>query len=559
MADTANRTTIPQLLGFLSRETRGSRLRIVVPSVAAGLARGALLAAFNAAAAQAGNGGGLNLKLAGGFVAALVIYLASAYLSAVLSDDLVRTLLHRLRLRICGKLIHAPLRLVEAQDPGKIFTLIGHESERLASVAKDFLIAFQAAVVLAVALAYLAWLSPASFVIATLTIAAGAATYYWHENKAKQAYARAREKEAEYFDTMYDLLHGFRDLKLDRVQQDEIMTHLKSVSEEFRALGAASARRYQISELVSHAFTFSLIAIIVFLIPLFLPSGAATTYQLLATVLYLLAPVEQMVAAVPFFSKGAVALGNIGHLEKTLFAELPDGTAREEAPALFDRIELSNAHFEFRSNTVEENFDLGPLDLTLKRGEILLICGGNGAGKTTLLKLLAGLYHPDAGQVLVDGKPMEGARHAGYRELFAVIFSDPYLMRRLYGLNDLNPDTVKALLKELELDRKTRLTGRQFTSTRLSAGQRKRLAYAINRLRDRQVYIFDEFAADQDPQFRQYFYTVLLPRLKAQGKTVVAVTHDERWFGAGDRLVKLDYGRIVAVEAPQRSAEAKTA
>ena len=127
MAETAQRSTIPQLLGFLNRETRGSRLRIIVPSVAAGLARGALLAAFNAAAAQAGSGGGLNLKLAGGFAAALVVYLASAYLSAVLSDNLVRRLLHRLRLRICGKLIHAPLRLVEAQDPGKIFTLIGHK------------------------------------------------------------------------------------------------------------------------------------------------------------------------------------------------------------------------------------------------------------------------------------------------------------------------------------------------------------------------------------------------------------------------------------------------
>jgi len=109
---------------------------------------------------------------------------------------------------------------------------------------------------------------------------------------------------------------------------------------------------------------------------------------------------------------------------------------------------------------------------------------------------------------------------------------------------------VKALLSERELDRKTTLQDGRFSSTRLSAGQRKRLAYAINRLRDRQVYIFDEFAADQDPQFRQYFYTVLLPRLKAHGKTVVAVTHDERWFGAGDRLVKLEYGRIVDIEAP---------
>ncbi|MBV9550440.1 MAG: ATP-binding cassette domain-containing protein [Alphaproteobacteria bacterium] len=188
------------------------------------------------------------------------------------------------------------------------------------------------------------------------------------------------------------------------------------------------------------------------------------------------------------------------------------------------------------------------MDLTLRRGEILLICGGNGAGKTTLLKLLAGLYQPVSGQVELDGQPIHGVRNAAYRELFAVIFSDPYLMRRLYNLSDLNPETVRTLLVELGLDRKTSLQDGRFSTTRLSTGQRKRLAYAINRLRDRQIYIFDEFAADQDPQFRKYFYTVLLPGLKAQGKTVIAVSHDERWFGAGDRLVKLDCGKIVAVE-----------
>jgi putative ATP-binding cassette transporter len=550
--DAGNRTSIPALLGFLNRETRNARLRIVVPSVVAGLSRGGLLWAFNEAAAGAGKLP--DPRLIAAFAAALIVYLAAAYLSAVAGDRLVRDLLHRLRLRICGKLIHAPLRLVEAQDPGKIFTLIGHESERLASVAKDFIITFQAGIVLAVALAYLTWLSPLSLGFAAITIVTGAATYWWHEQKAKQRYRQAREKEVEYFDTMYDLLHGFRDLKLDRAQQKEIMGHLRDVSEQFRGLSAAASQLYRTSELVSHAFTFGLIAVIVFLLPLLAPEGAGNTYRLLATVLYLLAPVEQMISSVPAFSQGAVALGNIGRLEEAVGAESGrEVHPHDEAPALFERIDLRQVRFEFRSAFADESFDLGPVDLTLKRGEILLVCGGNGAGKTTLLKLIAGLYQPASGEVLLDGSPMQGLRNAGYRELFAVIFSDPYLMQRLYGVSDLDPAMVKALLTELELDRKTSLRDGRFSSTRLSAGQRKRLAYAISRLRDRQIYIFDEFAADQDPQFRKYFYTVLLPGLKRQGKTVVAVTHDERWFGAGDRLVKLEYGKIVPVEASARA------
>jgi putative pyoverdin transport system ATP-binding/permease protein len=556
----ADKASIPELLGFLGRETRGSRMRIIVPTVAAGLSRGALLWVFTKAATEAGHRQGLNLMLVGAFAAALLVYLVAAYISAISSDQLVRTLLNRLRLRICGKLIHAPLRLVEAQDPGKVFTLIGHESERLASVAKDFIITFQAGIVLAGALAYLAWNSPASFAIATLTILAGATTYYWHEHKAKLRYRQAREKEVEYFDTMYDLLHGFRDLKLDRAQQDEIMAHLNTVSEEFRGLGAASARLYQVSELVSQAFTFGLIAVIVFLLPILVPGDAASTFTLLTIVLYLLAPVEQMISSMPVFSQGAVALANISRLEEAVGTEiLREKGTQEQTPFLFERIDLSQVRFEFRSASADESFDLGPLDLSLRRGEILLIYGGNGAGKTTLLKLIAGLYHPASGAVLLDGRPVEGLRSAGYRELFAVVFSDPYLMQRLYGLGELDPEMVKALLTELELDRKTTLRDRRFSSTRLSAGQRKRLAYAISRLRDRQIYIFDEFAADQDPQFRTYFYTVLLPRLKQQGKTVVAVTHDERWFGAGDRLVKLEYGKIVDMEALAPQAQVQSA
>ena len=249
------------------------------------------------------------------FAAALAVYLVSAYLSAISRDQLVRDLLHRLRLRICGKLIHAPLRLIEDQDAGKIFTLIGHESERLASVAKDFIVTFQAGIVLVVALVYLTWLSPPSFAFATITIAIGAATYYWHENKAKMRYRQAREKEVEYFDTMYDLLHGFRDLKLDRRQQGEIMTHLETVSAEFGSLSAASAKLYQISELVSQAFSFILIAVIVFLLPLIFPASAGSTYQLLATVLHFGAGAGR---ADDFLGAGlrkAVALGNITRLE----------------------------------------------------------------------------------------------------------------------------------------------------------------------------------------------------------------------------------------------------
>jgi putative ATP-binding cassette transporter len=270
----------------------------------------------------------------------------------------------------------------------------------------------------------------------------------------------------------------------------------------------------------------------------------------------MLGPVEQMVSSVPSFSQGAVALGNIDRLERAVSSG-PSPIATKESPispTSFERILFSNVHFEFRGASADESFDLGPIDLELRRGETLFICGGNGAGKTTLLKLIAGLYQPAKGRVLLDGREISGLRYEGYRELFGAVFSDGYLMRRLYGLPNLDPQQVRELLVQLQLNKKTRLDDGAFTATRLSTGQRKRLVYAISKLRDRQIYLFDEFAADQDPAFRQFFYTVLLPDLKKQGKTVVAVTHDDRWFDAGDRLVKLECGKIVTAETPPSPA-----
>ena len=58
------------------------------------------------------------------------------------------------------------------------------------------------------------------------------------------------------------------------------------------------------------------------------------------------------------------------------------------------------------------------------------------------------------------------------------------------------------------------------------------------------IYVFDGWAADQGPHFREYFYETLLPGFKKQGKTVIAVTHDDRYFHVADRVIKLEYGQI---------------
>jgi len=188
---------------------------------------------------------------------------------------------------------------------------------------------------------------------------------------------------------------------------------------------------------------------------------------------------------------------------------------------------------------------VGPLSTRIRRGETIFIVGGNGCGKTTALKLLTGLYYPGSGTIRVDRELLTRGNVQNYRELFSTVFAQFHLFDRLYGLEKADPEQVKALLVEMELAGKTRFEGGRFTDLSLSTGQRKRLALVVALLEDKEILVFDEWAADQDPHFRKYFYEVVLKRLKEQGKTVLAVTHDERFWKLADRIVKMEYGSIV--------------
>jgi len=175
-------------------------------------------------------------------------------------------------------------------------------------------------------------------------------------------------------------------------------------------------------------------------------------------------------------------------------------------------------------------------------------CGRNGSGKTTFLKLLTGLYKPQKGEIEENERVVPFNSNQIYRESFAAVFSDFHLFQKLHGLHQTNPGKTAELLALFQLDYKTKRIGDSFSNLDLSTGQRKRLALIVSLLEDKPVYIFDEWAADQDPHFREYFYLELLPRLKRQGKTIVAVTHDDRYFDCCDRILWFQDDGIVETE-----------
>lgn len=165
--------------------------------------------------------------------------------------------------------------------------------------------------------------------------------------------------------------------------------------------------------------------------------------------------------------------------------------------------------------------------------------------------LLIGLYMPEQGGIRWNGDVVNEGNRDDYLQNFSVIFSDFYLFDELYGVdNENNNGMIDDYLQRLHLHHKVRIENGRFSSVNLSQGQRKRLALLVAYLEDRPFYVFDEWAADQDPEFKHLFYTELLPALKARGKTVLIISHDDRYFYLADRCIKLEEGRVVAMEKP---------
>ncbi|MBB5360913.1 putative ATP-binding cassette transporter [Rhodanobacter sp. ANJX3] len=266
--------------------------------------------------------------------------------------------------------------------------------------------------------------------------------------------------------------------------------------------------------------------------------------------LFLMGPIAFVTQMAQQVATGMASVRHLNRLGLILETSIttPVASASELLNDCWEQLVLQGVRYVHPSSA-SDGYELGPLDLTIRRGETLFLVGGNGGGKSTLLLLLCGLLTPTAGQILIDGVPVRN-NIAAYRRLFAGVFGDFHLFADV--VNDqghsVDDDTVAAWLHALMLGDKVSSSQGRLSELSLSTGQRKRLALLQTQAQDRTIYFFDEWAADQDAHFRNHFYRSILPTMKRMGKTLIVISHDDRYFDAADRVVKLDSGRIVATD-----------
>jgi putative pyoverdin transport system ATP-binding/permease protein len=539
-----------RLISFLMRNSRGTMVLMVCAGTLAGLFSAGVIALVSRALSHQQGSALLMLAFAGLVLGRIVSTTAAQLLLVRFSQGTILDL----SLTLCEKVLSAPLRTLERRGAAQLHaTLTDDVSSVTWAVQCLPQLAMNGAVLLGCG-AYLLWLSWLMFAGAVVVTVLGAFVYHFLYERAFVEIRASRDARSRLFGHFRSLTSGIKELMMHRARRRALLDEeIAPAASEYRRSNLAATTHYALADAWMQILYYGLLGLMIFAFPLIAqPTPEALTGYAFA-MLYMMAPLWAIFGALPAVARGHVALEKIEELGISLgsaAAESTSGIPAAPGPrASAPRIELRGALFHYDGVGDERSFTLGPLDFVLEPGEMVFVIGGNGSGKSTFAKVLTGLYTPHRGEVLIDGHAVQ-SQQAAYRENFSVVFSDCFLFDKLLGLDAPGIEaTAASYLERVRLERKVTLRNRELSTTDLSQGQRKRLALVTAWLEDRPIYVFDEWAADQDPEFKDVFYTQLLPELRARGKSIVVITHDDRYFGLGDRRVKLEDGRVVHIDA----------
>jgi putative pyoverdin transport system ATP-binding/permease protein len=547
------------LLTFLRTESPTSWRLILILGSLAGITNAVLLAIINSGADVSGIDKPYRAATPDVlflFAVAMVVFVFSKRYSLVLSTELLESMIMKARVRVCDKLRKSELITVENLDKSAAFSRISQDTNVVSQSAFIIISAAQELVMLICTFVYLFFLSLAAFLITLGGSAMALYVYSTHAKTVQDVLAAAGKNETRLFSLLGHMLYGFKEVRLNELKSAALFRSFEEIADETRDSKTKVGVMFVTTMMFSQVYFYLLLAAVVFILPLYIPTYSAVIVKTTSTILFIVGPINLMVSAAPTLARADLALKNLYLLEQSLdqaAGGVEDGGALPAGSfAEFQKITLRDVSFSYKDPQGAPTFTVGPLRLPIRRGELIFLVGGNGSGKSTILKLIVGLYAPSDGHIEIDGRRVDATNIRAYRSLFSAIFVDFHLFDRLYGLEDVEPARVDELIRGMELVDKVHFVEGHFSTLDLSTGQRKRLALIETLLEDREICVFDEWAADQDQHFRQRFYEVILPGLKAAGKTLLVVSHDDRYWRVADRLIKLELGRIVSDGPPPR-------
>ena len=482
------------------------------------------------------------------FVVLCVLVPVSKVASEMTLNWLGQATVFELRERLSRQILNAPLRELEKIGSHRLLAALTSDVLSIANSLQAVpMFCINLAIVIG-CLLFMGWLSPTVLLFVLGFLVIGVVSYQWAIGRAMGYMRVAREHEDTLYKQFRALTDGSKELKLHRRRRLSFLSSfLDRTSEALRHSNVRGNAVLSIAGSWGQMFFFAVIGAMIFAVPLLSKVNTATLTGSTLAVLFLMGPFAQLLNVFGVLGRASVGLRKIEELGLSLSRSSEnDVSIALDVEFKFERLELIDVTHSYQRENEAHDFIIGPLDLSFAAGELVFIVGGNGSGKTTFAKLLAGLYLPETGELRLNNEPVTETNREFYRQFFSVVFSDFFLFDNLLGVLEVKLDArASDYLEQLQLQHKVEVKDGKLSTTELSQGQRKRLALLTAYLEDRPVYVFDEWAADQDPLFKTVFYERLLLDLKARGKTVLVITHDDRYYHVADRIIKLDDGQVV--------------
>ena len=450
-------------------------------------------------------------------------------------------LIHKFVMRTMKMVLQTNLINFEKIGATRILNSVGKDAQTLSGTIPLLIGSVTSISIVIFLIIYTAFISITAFIILTVVTLIIFLITSKALMKSHNSIMEAWKQEVGFFAIYNDFLFGFQEIKLNK-------DRAKSIAEDFIALSKKTAKNkadalVEITNFFSFLQTmlYILIGIMIFIVPILSTHFSKDILEIATTTLFLVGSLSATIQTIPSLSQGNVAAKQVLDIEEILKRGLNNEVKQYQFDKDVKSIELRDAVFKYDN---KEKFQLGPINFKFSKGKIYFVRGSNGSGKTTLLRLLVGLYSPEKGGVYINGQLLKNNLKTSYQNLFAVVFNDSHLFSKLYGISDESLEQLSDLISMMELNHKVEVKNKIFNTLDLSTGQRKRIALMVALMEDRNFIVLDEWAADQDPVFRKKFYNKILPSLKKQGKTVIALTHDDAYYDTADEIIKLENGKM---------------
>jgi putative ATP-binding cassette transporter len=489
----------------------------------------------------------VSITLIGLFIIACIGYVIFYILSDQTLVKLAEKLTASLKLDLLKTILNAPIAQVETTGTSNIITIIQNDVDGMGRIIDSTPKAIVDFFIFIGCLCYLAYLSVYIFIGLLVSSGIIIALYYFINKLVRKKFSISRQTLTIIYQNIQSFLFGIKELQLSTKKQTIFYTdHLEKPIHSYREYMVYSNTILAFLKRSIEVMLYLIIGAMIFGIPHIYPSiNPSTLTGFILTTLFLIKPIESLlgfIGTLPLFS---ISMNEIKTLTENLTAIHNLHPIASPTLPQINQLEIKMLSYTYYSIEIDDSFTLGPINTTINSSEITYIIGGNGSGKTTLGKLLCGLYFPEKGSFSINQSKISNDNITWFRNHFSVIFSDFHLFDHFLDLQNLPKEKVQHYIDAFHLTQKVTYKNGQFSTLKLSTGQRKRLALISACLQDRPIYIFDEWASDQDPEFKKIFYNEILPDLKQQNKMVIVITHDDFYFNKADRIIRLRNGKLV--------------